>query len=169
MAKQKIVGPLVWVLFLLWSAGGWTMLSRAQSVGSWESLSGLRAGQKLQVVDTASQQRTVSFISVTGDALRVKYRDRELEFKRSEIEQVSRVDSRMGRRITYGLALGLLAGLVVGICADAGIGGNEGGFAVYYTGIGAGTGAAIGAGVGAGLGFIPRHKVLYRKGSPAPR
>ena len=163
MAMKKIAGPLVGMVFLLCSAGAWTIPSRAQSVGSWESLAGLRAGQKLQVLDSAAQRRAVSFISITGDALRVSYRGRELDLQRDEIREIRRVDSRMRRRITYGLAFGLLSGLVVGICADAGIGSNEGGFAVYYTGIGAGTGAAIGAGVGAGLGLIPRHKVLYRK------
>ena len=61
---KKTAKPLLLMVFTICAIGAWPVQSQAQSIGSWDNLKSLRAGQKLQVIDTAAQKRTMSLISV---------------------------------------------------------------------------------------------------------
>lgn len=135
----------------------------AQVVDQWQSLKRIPAGQKLEVIQTNAMKRTVQLIEATDNGLRVRFEGSELAIARADIEKITRIDSRLTRRLFIGLAIGGGGGAIGGAAMGAKYAGNEGGGTATWTGAAAGAGAAVGAAIGALSGLNAKRTVVYEK------
>jgi hypothetical protein len=140
--------------------------STSRVVDEWQNLKRLPAGQKLEVTGAGRQKRTVKLLEATDSGLRVLFNGSELTIARGDIEKVTRIDSRMMRRLLIGLAIGGSGGAVGGAVVGSKWDRNEGGGFGTWTGIVAAAGAGGGAGIGALLGLIPKRTVVYERVAP---
>jgi hypothetical protein len=144
---------LVFVLAMPCAAFGQTDRS------SWEALSALGAGHKIQVVEMNSKKVSGAFVSATDAGISLQGPGGEQTIARQDVRRVKLMENKHRLR-------NAAIGAVIGAAAGAGtLGGlvnsSEGGF--NFTGqgaaIGAGAGAVIGAIVGA---LLPCHQTIYR-------
>jgi len=144
---------LVFVLAMPCAAFGQTDRS------SWEALSALGAGHKIQVVEMNSKKVSGAFVSATDAGISLQVEGGEQTIGRQDVRVVKLMENKhrlrnaaIGAAIGAGAGAGTLGGLVNS---------SEGGF--NFTGqgaaIGAGAGAVIGAIVGA---LLPSHQTIYR-------
>jgi hypothetical protein len=124
---------------------------------SWGNLKQLRAGQKIEVVDTSMKSLRGPFVSVSEEAVSLQVGKSEESVVRAKVVRVSvRDNSHRTRNMLLGA--GILGGIALAATAvPLGIGRNEG------TSCGA-CAAAIAAGFGGGaaLGAIPGSRTIYR-------
>ncbi len=124
---------------------------------SWARLSGLRAGQNIQVVETNSKKHSGAFERVSDSAISLKDTAGEVSVQRQDVRSVKLMRSDRRLRNT-------LIGLGIGGGAGAGIGAatwESHGFLG-----GKGTGVAVCAGLGGLAGLIvgalfPTHSTIY--------
>jgi hypothetical protein len=133
-------------------------LALAQSAkDSWGNLKQLRAGQKIEVVDTSMKSLRGPFVSVSEEAITLQVGKSQECIERAKVVRVSvRDNSHRARNMLLGS--GILGGIALAATAvPLGISGNEG------TSCGA-CAAAIAAGFGGGaaLGAIPGSRTVYR-------
>jgi hypothetical protein len=138
------------------SCVSWAQTNRA----SWANLSGLQAGQKIQIVEMNSKKHSGTFVNVSDTAISYKETAGEQAIQRQDVRSVKLMENKHRLRNT-------LIGGVVGAGAGAGIGaashGNDGFF-------GKGTYAAVGAGIGFVGGVVvgvlwPGHLMIYNVNS----
>jgi len=124
---------------------------------SWGNLKQLRAGQKIEVVDTSMKSLRGPFVSVSEEAITLQVGKSQECIERAKVVRVSvRDNSHRARNMLLGS--GILGGIALAATAvPLGISGNEG------TSCGA-CAAAIAAGFGGGaaLGAIPGSRTVYR-------
>ena len=124
---------------------------------SWGNLKQLRAGQKIEVVDTSMKSLRGPFVSVSEEAITLQVGKSQESMERAKVVRVSvRDNSHRARNMLLGS--GILGGIALAATAvPLGISGNEG------TSCGA-CAAAIAAGFGGGaaLGAIPGSRTVYR-------
>jgi len=124
---------------------------------SWGNLKQLRAGQKIEVVDTSMKSLRGPFVSVSEEAITLQIGKSQECIERAKVVRVSvRDNSHRARNMLLGS--GILGGIALAATAvPLGISGNEG------TSCGA-CAAAIAAGFGGGaaLGAIPGSRTVYR-------
>ena len=130
------------------------------SQSSWENLSTLQAGQKIQVVEMNSKQDSGTFLNVSATAISVQEAGSAQTIQRQEVRSVKLMENKHRLRNT-------LIGGAVGAGAGAGIGeatyGCSSGCIGFSRGDAAGVGAVIGLVVGAIIGaLLPSHKTIYR-------
>jgi hypothetical protein len=146
----------LWVLLCLL---GMPAMARAQTnQASWESLSTLHVGQKIQVAGMKSKTVSGTFESFSDAAISLQTQSGEQTIQRQEIRGVKLIENkRRARNALIGAAVGAGAGAGIGAAAWENHG-YEGG-----KGTGAGISAAIGAVGGAIVGALwPSHKTIYR-------
>jgi hypothetical protein len=125
---------------------------------SWDNLKRLRAGQKIEVVNTDMKSVKGSFVSYAEDGISLQTDKGPLTIERARVMRISlREHSKRARNALIGAAVGAGAGLALGAAGDRGIHETgEGNFAkAIFTPIGAGAGAGIGA-------AMPSYETIYR-------
>ena len=141
-------------------------LACAQSTASWENLSKLRRGQKIQIVQKDLKSWTGPFASVSDDFISLKAPDGDRTVARAD---VMRHGGKRLHNALIGAGAGGVAGVVVG-AASSGCSRNSIGVCVGRGAAAAvvgGFGALVGGGVGAA---IPGNTAIYRAASlPAQR
>lgn len=150
------------VLFLV-CVLGLSCVSRAQSKTDWSSLTSLRAGQKIQIVDTQSKKHSGTFVS--GSDTSISYRDTvgEHSIEKQEIRTVTIMENKHRLRNTVIVAaVGAGVGAAIGAatyksCSSQSFCIDPGGRALP-TGIGAVVGGVGGAVVGV---LLPSHSTIY--------
>jgi hypothetical protein len=125
--------------------------------GSWESLSTLQAGQKIQVIDVNRKKHSGTLVSVSATAISLREAGGEQSVAQQDVRRV-RVSGHHRLRNT-------LIGGAVGAGAGAGIlaaGWENSGF-LGDKGTGAALGARIGGVVGLVIGaLIPINTTIYK-------
>jgi hypothetical protein len=131
---------------------------------SWENLSSLRTGQKIEVIDTSSKKHTGTFSGVAGEAIRLNDATGEQTVQRAVVMRVNLQENRHRTRNTLiGAGIGAGAGAAIGP-----IGHHQGSLqnpngTFIKPGQAAAIGAVIGAVSGAVVGALwPSHVTLYR-------
>lgn len=131
--------------------------------GAWSNLNRLKAGQRIDVIESSVKSHTGEFITVTDEALTLKEHGTNVSLNRENVVRVSTGSGyRRGEHAVIGLAIGGLIGAGVG--AAAGSSGSKTEFlGVHAVGVGALVGVAIGGSAGALVGAaIPAHTTVYR-------
>ncbi len=128
------------------------------NLASWENLSALQAGHKIQVVEMNSKKVSGTFQTVSDTAISLQASGGEQIVQRRDVRSVKLMENKHRlRNAAIGAAVG--AGLGAGISAAAW---EKNGFA-GSKGTGAAFGAAIGGVAGAIVGALwPNHKTVYR-------
>jgi len=148
-------------LFISLLAAGLGLAQTAED--SWDNLSILRVGEKIQVVDQKLKSLTGTFVGVTEEAISLQVGEAPVTVQRVDVLRVtSRERTQRRRNALIGLAIGAAAGAVGQVIwlerATTG--------PVYYGGEGAAQIAAaaiLGGGIGAGIGAaFPSHRTIYR-------
>jgi hypothetical protein len=150
---------LVLVLFL----GLPVALCAQKQQGSWSDLNGLKAGQRIEVIESNMKPHAGEFITVTDELLTLQEGGSDVSIKREDVVRVSRSSApRRGEHALIGLVVGGAIG--AGIGAAAGSSGSKTGWFNFNTrGIAALVGVVIGAPSGALVGAaIPAHATIYR-------
>jgi hypothetical protein len=130
---------------------------------SWNGLSALLAGQKIQIVDMNSKKHSGAFVSVSGTAL--SYRDNagEQTIQKQDVRCVQRMKNKHRLRNTLiGGAVGAGAGAAIGAATSHSC--SSQGLCIQPIGKGgmAGIGAIVGFVGGAVIGILlPSHETIY--------
>ena len=125
---------------------------------SWENLSALQAGHRIQVVEMSSKKVSGAFVNVTDTTISLQESGGEQTIQRQDVRIVKLMENKHRmRNAAIGAAIGAGAGAGAGAAVGNGGGGFD--FARQGAGIGAGAGAVIGAIVGA---LLPCHETMYR-------
>ncbi len=150
-------------LLLIVCALAMPCVSSAQSKqSSWGNLSTLRAGQKIEVVETNLKNDTGTFAAVSDDGIRLNESTGEQTIPRASVMRVTLRENRhRGRNTLIGALVGAGAGAAVGAAVTGGPG-EEGPF-----GVSKGTGALAFAGLGFIAGtvvgtVVSNHPTIYR-------
>jgi hypothetical protein len=124
---------------------------------SWENLSSLQPGQKIQVVEINSKKHSGSFVSVSTTAILLTETAGDRTLQKQDVRTVKL--TRNGHRLRNTLiGAGVGAGAGAGITAAAW---ESGGF-LGGRGVGAAVGAIIGGLGGAIVGaLVPSHTTIY--------
>jgi hypothetical protein len=140
-------------LLLLVAGFGWAKSSQ----NNWDNLKELRAGQKIEVVDSNMKTHSGPFVSASDQAISLRTGKGEESVLRANVVRVSvRDNSHRSRNML--LAAGVLGGIaLIPSAIVLGQQSNEG----HSCG---GCVAAIAAGFGGGaaLGAIPTNRTIYR-------
>ncbi len=115
---------------------------------SWQNLSQLRAGQKIEVVDMNLKSLKGAFVSFTEEAISLRVNGDDVLVEKAKVLRVTdRTTARRGRNALLGLAIGLGTGFAVGAALDSSelSGGAQGAMKAGLTPLGGAVGAAIGA------------------------
>jgi hypothetical protein len=129
---------------------------------SWANLNGLKAAQKIQIVEMNGKQDSGSFLTVSDSAITFKDLAGEKSVQKADVRSLKLMKNKHRLRNT-------LIGLGVGAGAGAGIGaaiGPSNGFIIgkgYSAAIVGVFGAVCGTAVGA---LWPSHETVYRAPSP---
>lgn len=125
---------------------------------TWENLSGLQAGQKIQVAEMKSKPVSGTFVSVSSTAISLQEQGGEQTIQRQDIRSVKLMENKHRLRnvlIVGAVGAGAGAGIGAGAWENRGFTGGKG--------TGAGVGAVIGFVGGAIVGALwPSHKTVYR-------
>jgi hypothetical protein len=132
---------------------------------SWENLSGLAPGHKIQVVEMNSKKVSGTFVSVSDTAISLQDPSGAQTIPRTDVRIVKLTENEHRlRHAAIGAAIGAGAGAGIGAGVYKGCKSDES-FCIDPVGRGgaAGIGAAVGAAVGAIVGALwPSHQTLYR-------
>ena len=125
---------------------------------SWENLSALQAGHRIQVVEMSSKKVSGAFVNITDTTISLQESGGEQTIQRQDVRIVKLMENKHRmRNAAIGAAIGAGAGAGAGAAVGNGSGGFD--FTRQGAGIGAGAGAVIGAIVGA---LLPCHETMYR-------
>ena len=151
-------GLCVPVCLLLWPLAAFGQ----KPENSWENISGLRPGQKVEVVEMNLKKSVGSFVSVSPETLVIRVGDSEASLPRASVMRVSnRENSRRLRNALIGAAVGAGAMAGAGAAAAANDDGyvSQGGAAAIFGVVGLVAGGGIGA-------AIPSYATIYRAPKP---
>ena len=81
---------------------------------SWTNLSGLKVGQKIQVVESSSKKSSGTFLAVSDSAISLKDASGEMSIQKSDVRSVKLLTQRRLRNILIGLGVGAGAGAAIG-------------------------------------------------------
>ena len=137
----------------------------------WKALYGLRAGEKIELIEANMKKHVGTFSTVTDEAIQMREGSNEIGISRENVARVTVLDkSHRGRNAL--ILAGVGAGAGAGITAAASrCSSSTGSF--NFCGIGRGAEVAIGAVVGlvggAAVGAaIPSHPTIYRAAPAKP-
>jgi hypothetical protein len=145
---------------------GMPVLSHAQTNrNSWDSLSTLHAGQRIEVVERNLQKHRGTFSTVTDEAIQLREGNSDVGIKREDVMRVTLLDESHRLRnalILGGAGAGTGAGIGVAATRCSSPSGSFN-FCGLGRGIAIGVGAVAGLAGGAGIGAaIPSHPTVYR-------
>lgn len=124
---------------------------------SWGSLSGLKAGQKIQVIEMNSTKHQGTFLNVSDSAIAFREGAGEKSVQRADVRSVTLMGRhRRLRNTLIGLGVGAGAGAVIG--AGATPSGDKGYVAAFLGVAGGFCGTVVGV-------LLPTHDTIYRVGS----
>ena len=126
---------------------------------SWSSLSGLKPGQKIQIIEMNSKKHSGIFLSASESAITFTEGSAEKSIPKTGVRSVKLQSRRRMRNILIGVGTGF------GACAGIGAayGSSDGAKGVAYgVGVLGGVGALIGAPIGA---LIPVQDSVYNVNS----
>ena len=148
------------ILVMLAFLAGISNTLPAQERGTWSDLNNLKAGQKIQVVETNMKRHDGKFVAATDELLSFKEGGIDVSIKRADVARVS--TSSGGKRGEHAL-LGTLVGAGAGAGIGALSGSSHGFLGGSSRGIAALVGIVIGAPSGAAVGAaLPAHNTIYR-------
>lgn len=131
--------------------------------GSWEGLESLRAGQKIEVVETSLKKHSGTFLTVSDEAIQLREGATDEAIKKENVMRVTSLENSHHARnaLIFG-AVG--AGVGAGIGAAAYHSCTAQSFCIVDArGITTGVGAVIGLAGGAVVGAVlPSHDTIYR-------
>jgi hypothetical protein len=148
---KRVIGTLL--LLLMVTGFG----SAQSSQNNWDNLKQLRAGHKIEVVDSSMKSLRGPFVSVSEEAITLQVGKNPQSIERAKVVRVSVRDTSHRTRNML-LGAGIFGGIALAATAvPLGISGNEGTSCSACA-------AAIAAGFGGGaaLGAIPGSRTLYR-------
>jgi len=141
----------------------WAQSSQA----SWENLSTLQAGQKIQVVEMNSKKDSGALLSVSATAISLQEKSGEQAIQRQDVRSVKLMENKHRLRntlIVAGVGAGVGAGIGAALhkpCSSQSFCLDIGGAALP-----AGIGAVLGGVGGAVVGFLfPSHSTIYQVSS----
>jgi hypothetical protein len=147
-------------LMLVLSLGFPASLGAQTQHGAWSSLNVLKAGQRIEVIESSMKHHAGAFVSVTDEVLNLKEKGADISLKR---ENVARVSTSSGPKRGEHAVIGLVAGGLIGAAIGAATGSSTGFFGGSDRGIAALVGIAIGAPSGAIVGAVlPARSTVYR-------
>jgi hypothetical protein len=127
------------------------------SQNNWDNLKQLRAGQKIEVVDSSMKSLRGPFVSVSEEAITLQVGKSQESIERVKVVRVSVRDTSHRTRNML-LGSGILGGIALGVAAiPLGAASNEGNSCPVCVAV-----IAAGFGGGAGLGAIPGSRTVYR-------
>jgi len=147
------------VMLLSFLLGSSSSLHAQTHKNSWSNLDGLKAGQRIEVIESKLNRHDGKFVAVTDGALTLKENGSDISFMRENIVRVSTTSvPKRGEHALIGLVIGGAIGAGIGAGSSHGfLGGGS------ARGIGALIGIVIGAPIGAIVGaVIPAHSTVYR-------
>ena len=133
--------------------------------GDWKALYGLRAGEKIELMEAGMKKHVGTFSTVTEEAIQMREGSSDIGIPKENVARVTVLD--MSDRLRNSLIFGAIgAGTGAGIAAAA-TRCSSSTNTLNFCGLGRGAGIAIGAAVGlvggAGVGAaIPSHPTIYR-------
>jgi hypothetical protein len=146
------------ILFLIAALGTVCSSSAQTNHASWNSLSELQAGQKIEVVDMGSKKHNGVFANVSDSAITYTDQTGEHAIPKQDVRSV-KVGGNLRRLRNVLIGAGVGAGAGAGLTAA---GWENSGF-LGGKADGAKVGAAIGGVGGAIFGaFFPSHRLIYR-------
>jgi hypothetical protein len=147
---------LIPVLFL----GLASVLGAQTQQGSWSNLSRLKAGQKIEVIESSMKQHVGKFVVVTDEFLTLKENGSDVSVRR---EDIFRVSTSSGLKRGEHALIWLVAGGGLGAGIGAASGSSTGFLGGSSRGIAALAGIVIGVPSGAIVGAVlPVHATVYR-------
>jgi len=153
---------LIWTIFLSALLPGTASGQAAQD--SWDNLSQLQAGQRIQVVDMDWKSLQGKFVRISDDAISFETKGGEVTLKRDRVFRVSLSSGGAGRakNAALGAVVGAAAGLIAGRAWSTKTQPTSAGDYAE----GAACAAAIGAGVGSAF---PGWHTVYRARRPSKK
>ncbi len=147
--------------FLLCILGIPSVASARANQATWENLSTLQSGQRIQVVEMNSKSHSGSFLNVSGTAISLQEKDGAQTIQRQQVRSVKLMEHAHRLRNTL---IGAAAGAGGGAGIGAGVTNRPGSILLGVSRAkGAGVGAVLGAIGGAIIGVLwPSHKTIYR-------
>ena len=134
---------------------------------SWDNLSRLQAGQKVQVVQMDMKSLKGTFVGFSEEALSLRIKKDEVAVARADVLRVSlRGKGKRGKSALVGAGLGALMGAIGG----AGFGAaalEDADFALIVAPMGAGVGAALGA-AAPFAGYETVYRAKRKRGGTRP-
>jgi hypothetical protein len=125
---------------------------------SWDNLTGLQPGHKIQVVEQNLRSRDGEFVSVSDAAIVFRVQQDDVTIPRADVFRISsREHSNRLRNTLIGLGIGAGAGAAVGFGILAATGGSD--FPSAVIGPAVGAGAAAGMALGA---VMPGYRATYQ-------
>jgi hypothetical protein len=127
---------------------------------SWATLSGLKPGQQIQIVEITSKKHSGTFESASDSAISIREASGEASIQKQDVRSVKLKSKRRLRNTLIGLGVGAGGGAAIG----AAIGPSNGwiigkGYTALFVGvIGAVSGTAVGA-------LLPTHDTVYQVSS----
>ena len=141
------------------SCVSWAQTNRA----SWSNLSGLQAGQKIQIVDMNSKKHSGTFVGVSGTALSYQDSPGEQTIQKQDVRSVKLMKNKHRlRNALIGGAVGAGAGAGIGAATSHPCSSQD--LCIQPIGKGgvAGMGAVVGFVGGAVVGvLLPSHEMIY--------
>ena len=155
------------ILFLIFfSATPCALLAQANQA-SWSNLSGLRPGQKIQVVGMTSKKHSGNFVSISDTAISYRETNGEQSIPKQDVLSVKLMEHKHRLRnalIVAGVGAGVGAGIGAALnkpCSSQSFCLDIGGAALP-----AGVGAVLGGVGGAVVGILlPSHSTIYQVSS----
>jgi hypothetical protein len=141
-------------ILLLLCVFGLSCFSLAQNKTAWSSLTGLHAGQKIEIVDTQSKKHSGTFVSASDTAISYSETTGDHSIEKQDIRSVKLVEHQRRLRHTL-IAAGIGAGVGAAIVAGGLKDGSKAGAAFVGAVIGGVSGAAVGA-------LLPTHSTIYK-------
>ena len=155
------------VLLLSFLLGSSSSLDAQTQKNSWSNLDGLKAGQRIEVIESKLKRHDGKFVTVTDGVLTMRENGTDISLIREDIVRVS--TTSVPKRGEHAL-IGLVVGGAVGAGVGAASGSSHGFLGGSSRGIGALIGIVIGAPSGALVGaIVPAHTTVYRATSSAAR
>ena len=126
----------------------------------WSNLNRLKAGQRIEVIETNMKSHSGRFVTVTDESFSFQEKGSDVSIKRDDIIRVS---TGSGARRGEHAVIGLVVGGAIGAGIGAAAGSSHGFLGGSSRGIAALVGIAIGAPGGALVGAaVPAHTTVYR-------
>jgi hypothetical protein len=160
--EDTVQGPALMLVLLL---GLPIALGAQTQQDSWSNLNRLKAGQRIEVVESSLKRHAGKFAAFTDKLLILKENGSDVSVKR---EDVARVSTSSGAKRGEHAMIGLVIGGAIGAGIGAASGSSTGFLGGSSRGIAAFVGIVIGGPSGALVGAVlPAHTTVYRSSAAA--